>query len=192
MKKLVTREQLREFIKEAGLQSAEDVQAMLAELFGEILQEMLEAELEHELGYGKGESPPTANRRNGHSQKTVRSSYGEINLAVPRDRQGDFAPVVAPKHRREVVGIEEQILALYSKGMSVRDIGDHLRGLYGIEVSPGLVSQVRGGSGPRSRPGRTDPWCPAMPWCFSTPSTTRCKRRGASSPRRPIPSWALT
>ena len=162
MKKLVTREQLRQFIKEAGLQSAADIQAMLAELFGETLQEMLEAELEHELGYPKGEAAPTANRRNGHSQKTVRSSYGEVELAVPRDRAGDFTPTIVPKHKREVVGIEDQIIALYSKGMSVRDIGDHLRGLYGIEVSPGLVSQIRGGAGPRSRPGKAGPWSAVM------------------------------
>ena len=74
--------------------------------------------------------------------KTVRSTHGEIGLAVPRDREGEFEPVIVKKHQKEVTGIEEQILALYAKGVSVRDIQDHLNRLYGVNVSPTLISNV--------------------------------------------------
>lgn len=144
MGKLVTREQITQFIKEEGLTSVADVQAALKEVFAETLQAMLEAELTHSLGYAKhaptaGETP---NRRNGHSRKRVRSEYGAVDLAIPRDRAGDFDPLVVKKHQTNVTGIEDQILALYAKGVSTRDIQDHLQRLYGLEVSPTLISQV--------------------------------------------------
>ena len=141
---ILTREQIRELIKEKQLVTAGDVQVMLKEMFADTLQEMLEAELDTELGYEKNSSIPEggSNRRNGHTKKEVRSEYGEISLSVPRDREGAFEPVVVKKHQKEVTGIEEQILALYAKGVSVRDIQAHLQQLYGIEVSPALISNV--------------------------------------------------
>lgn len=141
---ILSKDQIRELIKEKHLVTAEDVQNMLKEMFAETLQEMLEAELDTELGYPKHGSIPEggSNRRNGHTKKTVRSQYGELDIAVPRDREGDFEPVVVKKHQKDVTGIEEQILALYAKGVSVRDIQAHLNQLYGIEVSPTLISNV--------------------------------------------------
>jgi len=144
MEKFWTKEQLRAFIRENGLASAEDAQQALKELFKDTLQEMLEAELETDLGYAKNEKAGKAetNRRNGHSSKTVRSEYGEMDLTVPRDRNGTFEPAVVKKHQKNVTGIEDQILALYAKGVSTRDIQDHLQQLYGVEVSPTLISHV--------------------------------------------------
>ena len=141
---LLSKEQLRELIKEKHLVTADDVQNMLKEMFAETLQEMLEGELDTELGYPKNGSKPEAggNRRNGHTKKSVRSQYGELDIEVPRDREGDFEPTVVKKHHKDVAGIEEQILALYAKGVSVRDIQAHLNQLYGIEVSPTLISNV--------------------------------------------------
>lgn len=141
---LLSKEQLRELIKEKQLVTADDVQNMLKEMFADTLQEMLEAELDTELGYPKNGSKPEGggNRRNGHTKKSVRSQYGELDIEVPRDREGDFEPTVIKKHQKEVAGIEEQILALYAKGVSVRDIQAHLNQLYGIEVSPTLISNV--------------------------------------------------
>jgi transposase-like protein len=117
---------------------------MLKEMFAETLQEMLEGELESELGYAKnGEKPEgSTNRRNGHTEKKVRSSYGELELTVPRDREGEFEPIVVRKNQKEVTGIEEQIIALYARGVTVRDIQAHLNQIYGIEVSPTLISNV--------------------------------------------------
>lgn len=141
---LLSKEQLRQFIKENNLKSALDVQNTLKELFAETLQEMLEAELDDSLGYEKNDSQnkQTSNRRNGYSKKAVRSEYGEIDLEIPRDREGEFEPVIVKKHQKNVTGIEDQILALYAKGVSTRDIQDHLQQLYGIEVSPTLISNV--------------------------------------------------
>jgi transposase-like protein len=141
---ILSKEQLREIIKENHLATADDVQNMLKEMFAETLQELLEAELDTELGYPKNGSSPegSTNRRNGHTKKSVRSQYGELELAIPRDREGDFEPAVVKKHQKEVAGIEEQILALYAKGVTVRDIQAHLNQLYGIDVSPTLISNV--------------------------------------------------
>ena len=141
---LLSKEQLRELIKEKNLVTASDVQEMLKEMFADTLQEMLEAELDTELGYPKNGSSPDGggNRRNGHTKKTVRSEYGELELVMPRDREGEFEPVVVKKRQKDVTGIEEQILALYAKGVSVRDIQAHLKQLYGIDVSPTLISNV--------------------------------------------------
>lgn len=125
---LLSKEQLRELIKEKHLVTADDVQNMLKEMFAETLQEMLEAELDTELGYPKNGSSPEggSNRRNGHTKKNVRSQYGDLELNIPRDREGDFEPAVVKKHQKEVTGIEEQILGLYArnelKNRGVEDI----------------------------------------------------------------------
>lgn len=138
------REVMREFIKQNNIVTADDAQNAVKELFASTLQEMLEAELDQTLGYEKNDAKnkATENRRNGHSDKTVRSEYGEIELEIPRDRDGEFEPVIVKKHQKNVTGIEDQILALYAKGISTRDIQDHLQQLYGIEVSPTLISNV--------------------------------------------------
>lgn len=141
---LWTKQQLREFIKANNLVTAQDAQNALKDLFAETLQEMLEAELDTHLGYEKHEvkAKTTANSRNGKSKKTVVSEYGEQEITVPRDRMGEFEPLVVKKHQSNVTGIEDQIVALYAKGVSTREIQDHLQQLYGIEVSPTLISNV--------------------------------------------------
>lgn len=143
-KKLVTRAEIKQFIKDNDLKSVEDIQKVLKDLFAETLQEMLEAELDTTLGYEKNDvhNKRTSNRRNGHSVKTVRSEFGEINIQIPRDREGEHDPLIVKKHQKNVTGIEDQILALYAKGVSTRDIQDHLERLYGIEVSPTLISNI--------------------------------------------------
>lgn len=145
-----TQEQVKQFIEQGQLHSMEDVQSALKDLFGQTLQAMLEGEMEHHLGYAKHQEPPkqqdapqeSGNRRNGHGTKKVRSDYGDIALCVPRDRQADFEPQIVKKRQKSVTGIEDQILALYAKGISTRDIQDHLERLYGIEVSPTFISHV--------------------------------------------------
>ena len=143
-KKLVSRAEIKQFIKENDLKSVEDIQNVLKDLFAETLQEMLEAELDTTLGYEKNDvqNKRTSNRRNGHSTKTVRSEFGEIDIQIPRDREGEHDPLIVKKHQKNVTGIEDQVLALYAKGVSTRDIQDHLEHLYGIEVSPTLISNI--------------------------------------------------
>lgn len=141
---LLTKEQIRELIKERNMKTTSDISAMLKDLFSETMQEMLEAEMDSTLGYGKNENSAkqTENRRNGHSKKTVVSEYGDTELLIPRDREGEHEPLIVKKHQKNLTGIEEQIIALYSKGMTVRDVQDHLNQLYGITVSPTLISNV--------------------------------------------------
>lgn len=141
---VLSKELKRTILKEYNVATADDINYALKDMFGELLQEALEAELDTELEYPKNGSIPEGknNRRNGHTPKTVRTNHGEIELAIPRDRVGEFEPVIVRKHQKEVTGIEEQILALYAKGVSVRDIQAHLNQLYGIDVSPTLISNV--------------------------------------------------
>lgn len=161
MGKLLSKDQIKQFIKENDLHTAQDVQQALKDLFGETLQAMLEAEMDSHLGYGKNDNKnkQTANRRNGHTTKTVRSEYGEMELTVPRDRDGEFEPLVVKKRERSVTGIEEQILALYARGVSTRDIQEHLRELYGVDVSPAFVSDVTDKIMPLVRQWQNRPLC---------------------------------
>jgi transposase-like protein len=117
---------------------------MLKELFKDVLQEALEAELDTELGYDRydAKNKEKQNSRKGYTKKTVSSEYGDVEIQVPRDRLGTFQPVVVKKNQTNVTGIEDQIVALYAKGVSTRDIQDHLQNLYGLEVSPTLISNV--------------------------------------------------
>ena len=140
----VSKEHLRQFIKENNLKSAEDVQAAVRDLFASTMQEILEAELETELGYAKhkAKNKVTDNSRNGHSRKTLTSEYGEVEIAVPRDRKGEFEPEIIKKHQTKTTGVEEQVIALYARGVSTRDIQSHLQHLYGVEVSPMLISNI--------------------------------------------------
>ncbi|WP_338463141.1 IS256 family transposase [Brevibacillus borstelensis] len=141
---MMSKEQIKQWIKEKNIKSVDDVQSALKDLFADTIQEMLEAEIESSLGYAKHDmkNKRTTNSRNGYSKKTVRSEYGDVDIQVPRDREGDFEPNIVKKHQSNVTGIEDQILALYAKGVSTRDIQDHLQQLYGIEVSPTLISNV--------------------------------------------------
>lgn len=141
---LLSKDQLRQLIKQRNMKSMDDVQSMLKELFAETIEEMLEAEMDTSLGYSKFDlnNKETQNKRNGKSKKTVRSEYGDVAIEVPRDREGEFDPVIVKKHQKNVTGIEDQIIALYAKGVSTREIQDHLEQLYGVEVSPTLISNV--------------------------------------------------
>lgn len=142
MAKLVSRDQLKQYIAAHGLSTVADAQQLVKELLADTLQEMLEAELTHTLGHDKNGHSLTGNRRNGHSTKRIRSESGELTVAIPRDREGEHEPTIIPKHQKTLPSIEEQIVALYAKGMSTRDIQDHLQRIYGLEVSPMLVSTV--------------------------------------------------
>ena len=135
---------IKELIDQYGVKTTDDIKDMLKDLLGETIQTMLEGEIEEELGYSKYnyEEKDTQNSRNGYSPKSVRSEYGEIELNIPRDRHNEFEPKIIPKYQREITGIEGQIIALYAKGMSNREIEDHLKNIYGIEVSATMISKI--------------------------------------------------
>ena len=96
------------------------------------------------LGYDKNQKNgiETDNKRNGHTPKTVKSEFGEFQLDIPRDRNGEYEPEIVPKYCREILGIEEKVISLYVRGMTTRDIGAELQELYGIHVSAEKVSKI--------------------------------------------------
>jgi putative transposase len=114
------------------------------ELMKALVERMLGGELTHHLGYEKHEVAgyKSGNSRNGKSLKTLKSEAGEVTIEVPRDRNGTFEPQLVSKHQTRFEGFDEKILSMYALGMTVRDIQAHLLDLYGVEVSPGLISSV--------------------------------------------------
>jgi transposase-like protein len=120
---------------------------VLAELTKRILERALDAELTDELGYERGDPAGrgSGNNRNGTTPKTVLTDLGAIDLDVPRDRNGTFEPKIVPKGARRLEGFNQNIIALYSRGLSTRDIRRELARMYGIEVSPELISRVTDG-----------------------------------------------
>ncbi|MFB5266908.1 IS256 family transposase [Paenibacillus enshidis] len=124
--------------------SMQDIQQLLKDLFKETIEQMLEAEMDEHLGYDK-HSPLgdlSGNSRNGYNKKTIQTEMGKTQIRVPRDRNGQFEPQLIGKYQTKNDGIEQQIIAMYQKGMSTRDIEDHLRDIYGIDASPALISRI--------------------------------------------------
>lgn len=135
---------LRELIEEYGIKDLKDVHEFVKALTAETIQEVLESELESELGYSKYDykNKQTDNSRNGYSRKTVQSSQGEMELRIPRDRNGEFEPELVKKHQMDISSIEDKILFMYSQGNSTRDIEKTMREMYGIEVDDTKVSRI--------------------------------------------------
>ena len=123
---------------------AKDVQEMLKDLLGDTLQGMLEAEMDDHLGYSKYDyqNKETTDSRNGFSKKTVTSSMGPITIDIPRDREGTFEPRAVKKNETDISSIEDQVLSMYAKGMTTRDISAHLRDVYGVEASAEMISHM--------------------------------------------------
>ena len=121
-------------------------EGLINQLRKRLIERAAGAELEQHLGYPPGAEPPEeqSNRRNGVSAKTLRTVDGPLSVELPRDRDGSFEPRIVPKHSRSFDGFDEQILALYAGGMTTREIQRHLRELYGVDVSEGLISEVTG------------------------------------------------
>jgi putative transposase len=124
--------------------SLDDIQNLLKDLFKDTIEEMLEAEMSEHLGYEKHstEGDNSGNSRNGYNRKTLKSKFGETEIKVPRDRNGEFEPKLISKYQTKTGDLEQQIIAMYAKGMTTRDIEDHLRDIYGVEASASLISRI--------------------------------------------------
>ncbi|QAA31102.1 IS256 family transposase [Clostridium manihotivorum] len=140
----VSKELLREYIKDQNFTSANDILNGLKDMFRDVLQEALEAEMDEALGYGKyeGSEKINGNSRNGYSKKTIKTELGPVQVDIPRDRNSEFEPKLIPKHQRSVNGIEDKILGLYATGMTTRDISEQIKELYGVDVSAETVSNI--------------------------------------------------
>jgi len=139
------REKIRELLQMSNIGSMEDIQNLFKETIAEFMENGLDAELEDELGYSKYDykNKDTDNSRNGYSSKTLRTSFGEVDVSVPRDRNGEFEPQLLKKNQTSISqDVEEKILSMYAKGMTTGDIETHIKDIYGLDVSDTTVSRI--------------------------------------------------
>lgn len=132
-------------LQDAGINDVAGVQELFKEMVSTVLENGLEAELDEELGYSKYDyrNKQTDNSRNGYSEKTMKTSFGDMDISIPRDRKGDFDPQLIKKQQTTLSGdIEEKVLSMYAKGMTTSDIESHIREIYGIDVSDSTISRV--------------------------------------------------
>ena len=122
-----------------------DVNSIMRDMMSIILEGALDQEMDEELGYSKYDyrNKETDNSRNGHSQKTMHTSYGDMEIDIPRDRNGEFEPQIIKKYQNTVTqDMEEKIISMYAKGMTTNDIESHMRELYDIEISDSTISRI--------------------------------------------------
>jgi len=126
------------------LKSPGDLSALTAHLTKLTVEAALNAELDHHLGYTQYEHKGhhTGNSRNGYSTKTLKGDHGSIEIETPRDRNSSFDPQTVSKGQTRITGMDDQVLTLYAKGMSTRDISDAFEDMYGVEISAGLISKI--------------------------------------------------
>ncbi|GAA6326245.1 hypothetical protein F350042L8_33430 [Fusobacterium ulcerans] len=138
------RKLIREFLEEFKPKDARELQDILKDLMADTVQSMLEVEIDEELGYSKYDyhNKETDNSRNGYYPKSVKTTNGEIILDIPRDRNGEFDPKVVKKYENDISSIEDKILSMYAKGMTTRDIKEHIQEIYGFDTSPTLISKI--------------------------------------------------
>src|SRR6476469_5215683 len=144
----IKKEVLDELIKD--YKRPEDLigeKGLLKQLTKALLERAMAAELSYHLGYEKHdpEGYNSGNSRNGSTPKTVKGEFGEMEIETPRDRKGTFEPRILKKHQRRFEGFDDRILSMYARGMTTRDIQGHLEEMYGVEVSPALISEVTDG-----------------------------------------------
>ncbi|MFV0314710.1 MAG: IS256 family transposase [Anaerotignum sp.] len=139
------RAKIRELLVSSDVSGMEDIQDLFKETIAEFMENGLESELDEELGYSKYDykNKDTDNSRNGRSRKALRTSFGDVDVSIPRDRKGEFEPQLLKKNQTSVSqDIEEKILSMYAKGMTTGDIESHIRDIYGISVSDTTVSRI--------------------------------------------------
>jgi putative transposase len=129
-----------EFLKQ--FKSGEELNSFLQQLKKRGIEQLLEGELDSHLGYERHDRSESTNSRNGHGRKKIRTTEGEMHISVPRDREASFNPMLVPKRKSMVEGIENVIVSLYAKGMSVSDIEEQIREVYDIDVSPSAISRI--------------------------------------------------
>ena len=138
-------ELLKEYVQSQHFTSTAEIMTAMKEMFRDVVQTVMEVEMDEELGRERcqrAETTSAPNYRNGYTKKTVKTQLGEVEIKVPRDRNGSFEPKIIGKYSRNAEGMEEKILALYSCGMSQRDIAEQIKELYDVEISPELVTKI--------------------------------------------------
>ena len=145
--KAALREMMSSFMKDndVHIKDGNDVNSVMRDMMSIILEGALDEELDEDLGYSKYDyrNKETDNSRNGHSKKTMRTSYGDMEIDIPRDRQGEYEPKLIKKYQNTVTqDMEEKIISMYAKGMTTSDIETHLRDMYDLDISDSTISRV--------------------------------------------------
>ena len=145
--KAALREMMGNYLKENNVtvKDGTNVNSIMRDMMSIILEGALDQEMDEELGYSKYDyrNKETDNSRNGHSQKTMHTSYGDMEIDIPRDRKGEFEPQIVKKYQNTVTqDMEEKIISMYAKGMTTNDIESHMRELYDIEISDSTISRI--------------------------------------------------
>ena len=138
-------ELMKEYVQSQHFTSTAEIMTAMKEMFRDVVQTVMEVEMDEELGRERcqrAETSSAPNYRNGYTKKTVKTQLGEVDIKVPRDRNGSFEPKIIGKYSRNADGMEEKILALYSCGMSQRDIAEQIKELYDVEISRDLVTKI--------------------------------------------------
>ena len=171
------RAKIRELLQLSNISSMEDIQNLFKETIAEFMEDGLDAELSEELGYSKYDykNKDTDNSRNGHSSKTLRTSFGNVDVSVPRDRKGEFEPQLLKKNQTSISqDVEEKILSMYATGMTTGDIEAHIRDIYGLEVSDTTVSRITDKILPVAKEWQQRPLESVFSGCHPLP----CSQRG--------------
>ena len=145
--KAALREMMSTYLKENNVKVKDgtDVNSIMRDMMSVILEGALDEEMNEELGYSKYDyrNKETDNSRNGHSSKTMHTRYGDMDVAIPRDRNGDYEPQLIKKYQNTVTqDMEEKILSMYAKGMTTGDIESHMREMYDIDISDSTISRI--------------------------------------------------
>ena len=142
----IPKELIKEYVKSENFTNTTDIMESIKSMFADVLNEVLQCEMDEQLGYDKqartefGEEKK--NYRNGSTKRKMKTQLGEVEISVPRDRNGEYEPKIIDKYQRNADGLEDKILSLYAHGMSTRDIQEQIKDLYDIDISSELVSKI--------------------------------------------------
>lgn len=136
-------EVVKYLLKNYDIKDANDIAYALKDMFKDTIQTMMNAEFDTSIGYEKSDNKiEKTNYRKGYSSKKVKNQFGEFELSVPRDRNGEFEPQIVPKNKRDISEIEEKVINLYGKGFSTREISDSIEDIYGVQLSATMISNI--------------------------------------------------
>ncbi len=134
---------LQQLMKDKKIKDSEDLNSFLKEVTKSVIEALYDGEMTDHFGHERNQKSENGNIRNGYSEKTVKSSSGEMGLQVPRDRNGSFEPQIVKKRQKDITGMEEKVISMYGLGLSTRDIQAHIEEIYGYSLSPESVRQSR-------------------------------------------------
>lgn len=141
----IPKEVIRELIKSEEFKNTGDIMESIKAMFADVMNEVVQCEIEEKLGYEKherSEKSEDQNYRNGSTNRKIKTQLGEVEISVPRDRNGEYEPQIIEKYQRNADGLEEKILSLYAHGMTTRDIQEQIKDLYDLDISSELVSKI--------------------------------------------------